>query len=115
MTEKDTRCLFPFPVRGGHRRSFTFNNFRVFYREPEAKRHRVRQKDIGCHFPFHLFLIEENGEHRLETATIREPAYWTWAALEDMFAQVGFARLDTRQFPGMGRGGTTLSLNVAAR
>jgi hypothetical protein len=40
-TEKDTRCLFSFPVRDWHRRSFTFNNFRVFYREPEAKRHRV--------------------------------------------------------------------------
>jgi hypothetical protein len=61
----------------------------------------------------HLFLIEEGGEQRLESATIRQPAYWSWAALTDAFAEAGFAALETRQFPGMGRGGTTLALNVA--
>jgi SAM-dependent methyltransferase len=86
------------------------------YEEGGTRCTSVQAREKGDLFvdAHHLFLIEENGEQRLETATIREPAYWSWAALEDVFAQVGFARLDTRQFPGMGRGGTTLSLNIAA-
>lgn len=63
----------------------------------------------------YLFLIEENGRQRLETATIREPYYWHRLVLEYLFAQAGFSRLETRHFPGMGKNGTDLSLNVAIK
>ena len=76
---------------------------------------QVREKGDLFVDAHHLFLIEENGEQRLETATIREPAYWDWAALAEMFARAGFSGLETRWFPGMGRGGRTFSLNVATK
>jgi SAM-dependent methyltransferase len=76
---------------------------------------QVREKGDLFVDAHHLFLIEERDALRLETATIREPAYWSWAVLEEMFAKVGFARLDTRTFPGMARGGADLSLNIAAK
>ncbi len=55
------------------------------------------------------------GRQRLETATIRQPAFWHWDALAEVFAEAGFSRLVTRRFPGMGRGGTDLALNVATQ
>ncbi|MBN1346771.1 MAG: class I SAM-dependent methyltransferase [Phycisphaerae bacterium] len=63
----------------------------------------------------HLFIVEEGGEQRLETATIRQPIYWHWALLKDMFHRAGFSHLETREFCGMGKGGTDFTLNVATK
>jgi len=61
----------------------------------------------------HLFLIEDHGQHRLETATIRKPVYWDWETLESLFSDAGFSDLTTRTFPGLGNGGADITLNVA--
>jgi len=63
----------------------------------------------------HLYLIEEGAEQRLETATIRQPVYWHWSLLREMFEGAGFSRLETREFRGMGRGGSDFTLNIATR
>ncbi len=63
----------------------------------------------------HLFLIEEGDEQRLETATLRQPVYWHWSLLEEMFLGAGFSTVQTREFRGMGRGGTDFTLNVATK
>ncbi|MEW6358983.1 MAG: class I SAM-dependent methyltransferase [Planctomycetota bacterium] len=63
----------------------------------------------------HVFLIEDGGSQRTETATIREPMYWDWDILQGLFAEAGFASLHTRSFPGMGHGGATINLDVAAK
>ncbi len=63
----------------------------------------------------HLYLIEEGAAQRLETATIRQPVYWHWCLLREMFDEAGFSRLETLEFRGMGRGGSDFTLNVATR
>ncbi len=76
---------------------------------------RVRERGDLFVDEHRLFLIEEGGRPRLESATIRQPAYWHWEVLAEMFAEAGFARLATRRFPGMARGGADLALNVATK
>lgn len=63
----------------------------------------------------HLYLIEQGGEQRLETATVRHPLDWFWQQLKDMFLGAGFSRLETREFRGMGKGGTDFTLNIATK
>ncbi|MCG3180756.1 MAG: hypothetical protein BIFFINMI_03119 [Phycisphaerae bacterium] len=63
----------------------------------------------------HLYLVEQGGRRRLETATIRQPVRWDWPDLADLFAAAGFSDLDTLEFPGAGHGGVTIRLNVATR
>ena len=60
-----------------------------------------------------LYVSEENGEARLETTTIRRPAYWTWQHWKDVTRMAGFQHLETREFPGFGVDGGALSINVA--
>ncbi len=63
----------------------------------------------------HLFLIEGPEGQRLETATIREPVYWQWGLLKEMILQAGFSRVETREFLGMGKGGSNFTLNIATK
>ncbi len=60
-----------------------------------------------------LFVSEENGESRLESTTIRRPAYWTWKHWRDVTRMAGFCLLETRAFPGFGADGGDLLINVA--
>jgi len=75
----------------------------------------VREKGEMHVDEHHLFLIEEGGAVRLETATIRQPVYWHWPLLVELVRAAGFSRLETRMFPGQGQGGTTFGLNVATK
>jgi len=63
----------------------------------------------------HVYLIEEAGAQRIETASVRQPLYWNSAVLEELFDAAGFSSFETRQFEGMGLGGRTFSLNVATK
>lgn len=63
----------------------------------------------------HLFLIEGDGPPRLETATIREPVYWHWDVIHDLFRAAGFSALDTRTSPHMGHRNATIQVNVARK
>ncbi len=60
-----------------------------------------------------LFVSEENGDARLESTTLRRPAYWTWKHWKDATRMAGFEHLETREYPGYGEEGGTLSINVA--
>ena len=60
-----------------------------------------------------LYVSEENGEARLESTTIRRPAYWTWKHWKDVTRMAGFCHLETRSFPGFGQDGGDLLINVA--
>ncbi len=60
-----------------------------------------------------LFVSEENGEARLESTTIRKPAYWTWKHWKDVTRMAGFCHLETREYPGYGQNGGDLLINVA--
>lgn len=60
-----------------------------------------------------LFVSEENGEARLESTTLRRPAYWTWKHWKDVTRMAGFSHLETREFAGFGLDGGTLCINVA--
>ncbi len=60
-----------------------------------------------------LYASEENGESRLESTTVRRPAYWTWKHWKDVTRMAGFVHLETREYPGYGADGGTLSINVA--
>jgi SAM-dependent methyltransferase len=63
----------------------------------------------------HLFLISEASGKRLETATIRQPAYWDWPRIERLFRRAGYSDLRTESFPGLGQKGADVLLNVAVR
>ena len=63
----------------------------------------------------HLFLVEEAGRTRLETATIRQPVLWHWPLLAEMFAAAGFASLHAREFPSRAADGGPVRLNIARR
>ncbi len=75
----------------------------------------VREKGDMYVDEHRLFLVEEGGVQRLETATIRQPAYWHWEALQEMFRDAGFSRLQTRSFDGLGLDGGAIKLNVATK
>ncbi|MCC8190835.1 MAG: class I SAM-dependent methyltransferase [Planctomycetes bacterium] len=60
-----------------------------------------------------LYVSEENGTPRLESTTIRRPAYWTWKHWKDLTRMAGFCHLETRQYPGYGQDGGDLLINVA--
>lgn len=60
-----------------------------------------------------LYVSEENGEPRLESTTIRRPAYWTWQHWKDVTRVAGFSHLETRKFSGFGFDGGDLLINVA--
>lgn len=60
-----------------------------------------------------LYVSEENGESRLESTTLRRPAYWTWQHWKDVTRMAGFCHLETRSFPGYGFDGGDLLINVA--
>lgn len=60
-----------------------------------------------------IYVSEENGESRLETTTVRRPAYWTWRHWKDVTRMAGFCHLETREYPGFGVDGGTLKINVA--
>ncbi|MDR1613930.1 MAG: class I SAM-dependent methyltransferase [Planctomycetota bacterium] len=62
-----------------------------------------------------LYVSEENGEARLESTTLRRPAYWTWRHWKDVTRVAGFAHLETRAYPGYGVDGGDLLINVAWR
>lgn len=63
----------------------------------------------------HVYLIEQKGESRIETASIRQPVTWHWDVLDEMFREAGFASLDTHTFAGMASDGSDLALNVATK
>lgn len=75
----------------------------------------IREKGDMFVDEHHIFLIQENDTQRIESATIRQPVYWSWSLLKEMFLKAGFSKLETQTFRGMGRGGTTLKLNVATK
>ena len=60
-----------------------------------------------------LYVSEENGETRLESTTLRRPAYWTWKHWKDVTRMAGFCHLETREYPGFGMDGGSLLINVA--
>lgn len=60
-----------------------------------------------------LYVSEENGESRLESTTLRRPAYWTWRHWKDVTRMAGFSHLETREYPGFGLDGGNLLINVA--
>ena len=60
-----------------------------------------------------LYVSEENGQARLESTTIRRPAYWTWKHWKDATRMAGFSHLETREYPGFGIDGGDLLINVA--
>ncbi len=60
-----------------------------------------------------LYVSEENGQARLESTTIRRPAYWTWKHWKDVTRMAGFCHLETREYPGFGLDGGPLLINVA--
>ncbi|MDR1744315.1 MAG: hypothetical protein LBS30_01015, partial [Planctomycetota bacterium] len=60
-----------------------------------------------------LYVSEENGQARLESTTIRRPAYWTWKHWKDVTRMAGFCHVETRTYPGFGLDGGTLLINVA--
>ena len=60
-----------------------------------------------------LYVSEENGESRLESTTLRRPAYWTWRHWRDATRMAGFTSLETQEYPGFGVDGGTLLINVA--
>ena len=74
-------------------------------------------RELGDDFfdEHHVYVIEEAGNQRIETATIRQPVTWDWPVLVEMFDKAGFASLHTRTFEGLGHGGKTIQLNVAVR
>lgn len=61
----------------------------------------------------YLYVSEENGQSRLESTTIRRPAYWTWKHWRDVTRMAGFCHLETRSYPGFGTDGGDLLINVA--
>lgn len=75
----------------------------------------VREKGDMFIDEHHIFLIEENGKQRIETATVRQAVYWSWATLKELFAQAGFSRLETRSFRGISTDGGAINLNVATK
>ena len=75
----------------------------------------VREKGDTYIDEHHVFVVEESGARRLETATIRQPLCWHWPLLVEMLRGAGFSRVETRTFPGQGQGGADFSLNVATR
>ncbi len=60
-----------------------------------------------------LYVSEENGESRLESTTLRRPAYWTWTHWKDVTRMAGFQSLETRQYKDFGIDGGDLLINVA--
>lgn len=60
-----------------------------------------------------LYVSEEAGEPRLESTTLRRPAYWTWRHWKDVTRMAGFSHLETREYPGFGLDGGNLLINVA--
>ncbi len=60
-----------------------------------------------------LYVSEENGDPRLESTTIRRPAYWTWKHWKDVTRMAGFQHLETREYKGFGLDGGNLLINVA--
>jgi len=62
-----------------------------------------------------LFVVSGAGGKRLETATIRWPAWWDFPRARRLFEAAGYSDLRTETFEGMGAGGKTFRLNVAVR
>ncbi|MDR3211730.1 MAG: class I SAM-dependent methyltransferase [Planctomycetota bacterium] len=60
-----------------------------------------------------LYISDENGESRLESTTLRRPAYWTWRHWRDVTRMAGFSNLETREYPDFGRDGGKLLINIA--
>ncbi len=60
-----------------------------------------------------LYLIAEAGRQRLESSTLRQPVYWHWPIVSEMFAAAGFSSLHTRAFPARSASGGEIRLNVA--
>ncbi|HUW56329.1 MAG TPA: class I SAM-dependent methyltransferase [Planctomycetota bacterium] len=77
----------------------------------------IAVRELGDTFfdEHHLYLIEEAGKQRLETATIRQPVLWHWPLLVELFESAGFSKLETRTFAGRARDGGTVKLNVATK
>jgi SAM-dependent methyltransferase len=73
----------------------------------------VREKGDSFIDEHHLFLIEECGMRRLESATIRQPILWDWPILVDLVRHAGFAHLETRHFTLRTPSSTRFSLNLA--
>jgi SAM-dependent methyltransferase len=48
-----------------------------------------------------IYLIDEDGESRLESTVVRRPAYWTWQHWLDASRMVGFCHLETRAWEGV--------------
>ena len=63
----------------------------------------------------HIFLVDDGGALRLETATVREPCYWHWDVLEEMFCEAGFSTLETLTFERAGAGGRAFTMNLATK
>jgi len=83
--------------------------------EKDTRCTRILVRELGPDFmdEHSLYLVEEAGRRRLETATVRQPVYWHWLILREMFAGAGFSKLETREFPDLGPDGAPLKLNVA--
>lgn len=62
-----------------------------------------------------LYAVQEAGAERLESTSIRRPAYWTWNHWKDLTRMAGFCHLETRAYAGYGTGGEDIKLNVAWR
>ena len=60
-----------------------------------------------------LYVSEENGVPRLESTTLRRPAYWTWKHWKEVTRMAGFCHLETREYPDYGLNGGPLLINVA--
>ena len=54
----------------------------------------------------HVYLIEQAGWQRMETATVREAAYWHAPLMNEILSAAGFSRTETRSFPIPGQSGT---------
>jgi SAM-dependent methyltransferase len=87
------------------------------HEEKDTRCTRIIARELGPDFmdEHSLYLVEEAGRQRLETATVRQPVYWHWPILREMFADAGFSNLQTREFPGLGQHGASIKLNVATK
>lgn len=61
----------------------------------------------------HLYVVSENGKPRLESTTLRRPAYWTYQHFVELTRTAGFCHLETRTYERYGHDGGPIRLNVA--
>ena len=60
-----------------------------------------------------LYVSTKAGEHRLESTTLRRPAYWNWQHWRELTQTAGFTHLETRTYERYGHDGGPICVNVA--